>query len=189
MQWKLAGFHANPTMPFLTGLPRHDALYDFDPTRLRFYPDTSAPIITCYSRYYARNMDTPYVYFKAQRLDYGRYEYGYFIRDANGNPLSFAPYTYQHGPDNVAVPYLEYIPGRPSPINPSNAAEVRNWRNMDTFQIVNPGFGNTFGNSRDGDNNVVWSRYTRSGVGFSADGGDYDNIANFCERRLEDEIE
>jgi hypothetical protein len=32
-------------------------------------------------------------------------------------------------------------------------------------------------------------RYTKRGVGFSPDGADYDNIANFSDGTLEDEIE
>jgi hypothetical protein len=64
----------------------------------------------------------------------------------------------------------------------SVASVKRPWRNGEKFQIVATGLDETFG---DGSNGNL--RLSKRGNGFSE--GDMDNLTNFAEGRLEDEIQ
>jgi hypothetical protein len=66
----------------------------------------------------------------------------------------------------------------------------RSWRNQESFQILAPGLDGHFGiglNVPAGAGTPSLFRISRLGARFSQE--DYDNIANFCVRTLEDEIE
>lgn len=185
--WKPAGFHADEEHPFQFGQPRTGPMFEFDPKKIT---NDAVGVL----RYYMEApTGSPLVYFRAQRdPSNGRFEYGLISGTA------FLPMSYVHfndaDPDpkanrsNIAVPYLDGDPQAGVPADPAVAANKRNWRNPETFQIIHPGLDGVFGNSRNASGNVVLFRFTISGQGFSADGGDFDNITNFAPK-LESEIQ
>ncbi|GAB4133980.1 type II secretion system protein [Thermopirellula anaerolimosa] len=185
--WKPAGFHADEEHPFQYGQPRTGPMFEFDPKKIT---NDAVGIL----RYYMEGpTSSPVVYFRAQRdANNGRFEYGLISGGA------FQPMKYVHFSDadpdpkanrsNIAVPYLDGDPQLGAPADPAQAASKRNWRNPETFQIIHPGLDGVFGNGRDSSGNVVSFRFTISGQGFSADGGDFDNITNFAPK-LESEIQ
>lgn len=191
-KWMPAGFHADPRQPFKAGLPRTKRYLEFKTDEQSGVPrlsqsffdgsawqngDATGPL-----RYYPTAIpQTPYVYFRAQRSrDTGRWEYG----QTSGG--SFVPYFYKHNGDsyNYAVPYLELSPDLAgSAPNAGAAATKRPWRNMQTVQIIAAGLDGEFGDE------TAKFRYTRSGLGFSSEGRDRDNIVNFTDGgTLEDEL-
>jgi len=181
--WVPAGFHADPTNPFKPGLPRKDPLFEFDTGRIvlqeQHYSDpsdsSSAPVVR-YLRYYPKGIEAPYVYFKAQRISSlgGRWQYGAL----NSDPR-FVQYAYQHAIvgeplKNNCVPYR-------APTDPPF------WMNHDKYQIIAAGFDGRFGTALPDDGTNAIYRFAKTGVNFSRD--DYDNLASFCERMLQDDIE
>lgn len=191
-KWMPAGFHADPRQPFKAGLPRTKRYLEFKTDEQSGVPrlsqsffdgsawqngDATGPL-----RYYPTAIpQTPYVYFRAQRSrDTGRWEYG----QASGG--SFVPYFYKHNGDanNYAVPYLELSPDLAgSAPNAGAAATKRPWRNMQTVQIIAAGLDGELGDE------TAKFRFTRSGLGFSSEGRDRDNIVNFTDGgTLEDEL-
>jgi prepilin-type N-terminal cleavage/methylation domain-containing protein len=226
---KPAGFSANPTQPFQTGLPRTQPLYEFKLERLVAF-ESGPGGVTRYFRYYPTGFSVPgtsnhgstvmpatadaapYVYFKARRVAAagGRYEYG-FANNTNPARATIVPAYYRHGAGttpatmSVAVPYLDEFPG-PSPYfdngngAPPNTATAtaladphycRRWRNLETFQIVCPGLDGQYGDAGDPTAGLdqYRFRFTRSGQNFCVGGHDYDNLANFAEGALEDEMQ
>jgi type II secretory pathway pseudopilin PulG len=179
--WKPAGFHSDPQFPFKQGLPRTEPFFDFKAERL------VAPPVASTLRYSPPgDITAPYVYFRAQRLMSAaeQYEYGYV---AGGN---FVPLAFANTATDFAVPYLD------QPVNPNANLPAptprRAWRNQETFQIVCPGFDNLFGGG-----NLF--RFSRVGQELDASGSpatvlpmndaNFDNIANFSEGTLEDEMQ
>jgi prepilin-type N-terminal cleavage/methylation domain-containing protein len=204
-QWIPAGFHSDPAHPFQPGGPRTKPFFTFvtDPDKerfeqedsqgrpLRYYPNTSAGVQGC-----------PYVYFRARRLANGRYEYGRLVdTDSDGTPDIVRPLRYTHATGQIAIPYVGSNPDDPDPLSETEAERMkinlaageeylRRWRNPQTFQILAPGLDSEFGaGGEDSAGDPTLFRYTKRGGGFSADGADFDNIANFSEGILEDEIE
>ncbi len=185
--WKPAGFHADEEHPFQYGQPRTGPMFEFDPKKIT--NDTVGVL-----RYYMDGPDSsPVVYFRAQRdPNNGRFEYG-MISGAAFVPMSYVHFN-DNDPDpkvnrsNIAVPYLDGDPQAGVPLDPSVAANRRAWRNPETFQIIHPGLDGIFGNSRNSSGNTNLFRFTISGQGFSANGGDFDNITNFAPK-LESEIQ
>jgi len=174
-QWIPAGFHKDPTLPFKPGLPRTPPLYgEFDPDRIPVdaatgwpvEPHPDDPTVVRFFRYYPKGVDVPYVYFRARRL---AGVWGYFV---TGGQVA-----YQHSVGdaasgmaaNICVAYQD-------PQNPPL------WRNHDTCQIIAAGLDGEFGA---GDSATL--RVSKTGLNFSQ--GDYDNLTNFSEGTLEDEIE
>lgn len=183
-EWKPRGFHSDPTDPFKPGLPREKPLFDFRPERLSTDPLAYRPDVG--------NIPTgPFVYFRSHRIaQTGRYEYGYL----NGNAIEPLRFPDQPNPDfGLAVPYLEPWSNMPDPTQTSDQQYAdsslrRAWRNAESFQIIAPGLDGSFGMGLDvpsGSGSLF--RFSRIGARFSQE--DYDNIANFCQRTLEDEIE
>ncbi|NLE39120.1 MAG: hypothetical protein GX621_13945 [Pirellulaceae bacterium] len=143
----------------------------------------------------------PYVYFKARRVidANSRYEYGYDDNLTAANS-TLVPSFYIHGPSataNVAVPYLT---GDHPAYN--NAAVLckpqvtppRNWRNSETFQILCPGLDGQYGQvatdpraTGTAASDVNRYRFSQSGRNFGE--YDFDNMGNFSEGRLEDELQ
>ena len=179
-QWIPAGFHADPTFPFRQGLPRTKALFDFDAARIAavesHYSDpndsTSAPVLR-FLRYYPRGVEAPYAYFKSHRAS-GTWQYQDEV-----SPGRWFQHAYQHAIvgaplGNNCVPYRD-------PQNPPA------WRNHDTCQIVSAGLDGQFGNLLPDNGASPNYRFSITAGNFTQ--GDYDNITNFSERTLEDEIE
>ncbi len=170
---KPSGFHTDPANPFKTGSPRTQPLFDFDPERLindpsrpqfhyGYAPARVAPVV-------------PYVYFRAAKsTDTGKYEYAHYDSTASNHVLPSVDFGTESG---VAVPYLKTAGNYP----PTYAsAETRRWPNPETYQILAAGLDGVYGAS-------AAYRFTTDAQGFTD--GDYDNLANFTEGRLEDEIE
>lgn len=187
--YKPAGFFADEEHPFQVGRPRTGSLFEFDPTKI--VTQDNVGIL----RYYTEGLDSsPLVYFRASRNPQtGRFEYGTPDKDGKFTPASYT-HTSDNNSDpkanqsNIAVPYLEWDPTAGAPPDASDPAVKRLWRNPETFQIIHPGLDGVFGNSRIANGSTVLFRYTKSGINFSANGGDYDNITNFAPK-LESEIE
>jgi prepilin-type N-terminal cleavage/methylation domain-containing protein len=186
-QWIPQGFHSDPTNPFKPGLPREKPLFEFRRERVVTSPLGYRPDVG--------NIPTgPIVYFRSYRLPQtGRFEYGYPV----GQVLQVVRYpsTGPHPEFGLAVPYLEPWPGLPDPTSTNDGAFAilqlkRSWRNQESFQILAPGLDGHFGIGLDvpaGAGTPSLFRISRLGARFSQE--DYDNIANFCVRTLEDEIE
>jgi len=175
---------------------------------LRFYPDGSTVAGNQNASVAFRADQVPFVYFKSRRVNVagGRYEYA--VSDYAATP-SMVPLCYVHGPtatENVAVPYLDEYPGtRPYWDNSGAAAPasnsltdlrnvhyIRRWRNLEKYQIVCAGLDNQFGNVTNdpgSDVDLYRFRFTRSGDNFTADGLDLDNLTNFTQGTLEDEMQ
>ncbi len=197
-EWKPQGFHADPLNPFQPGLPREKPLYEFRPERIRFELDAETGAITslAYLPDVGNRQTGPFVYFRANRVVgpvASRYEYGYLDGQVI-EPLRY-PQSSPHPDFGWAVPYLEPWAGMPDPTSSNDVdfASVslkRAWRNPESFQIIAPGLDGSFGIGLDvpaGAGTPSLFRISRLGARFSQE--DYDNIANFCQRTLEDEIE
>jgi len=178
--WKPAGFHSDPQFPFKQGLPRTEPFYEFKTERL-----TAPPVASNFRYSPPGDIAAPYVYFRAQRLvgpgTSGQYEYGYV---AGGN---FVPLAFANTATDFAVPYLD------QPLNPNANQPAptppRAWRNQETVQVLCAGFDNLFGGA-----NLF--RFSRVGQELDAAGNlgpmndaNFDNIANFSEGTLEDEMQ
>jgi prepilin-type N-terminal cleavage/methylation domain-containing protein len=186
-RWVPQGFHSDPTNPFKPGTPREKPLFEFDRERIISSPLSYRPNVG--------NIPTgPIVYFRSYRMpSTGRYEYGYLT----GNEIEVVrfPHDGPHPEFGQAVPYLEPWTNMPDPSQASDddfddANLRRSWRNPESFQIISPGLDGTFGiglNVPQGPGNPSLFRVTKIGARFSPE--DYDNIANFCQRTLEDEIQ
>jgi prepilin-type N-terminal cleavage/methylation domain-containing protein len=200
-EWIPQGFHSDPTNPFKPGLPREKPLFEFRRERIVTSPLGYRPDVG--------NIPTgPIVYFRSYRLPQtGRFEYGYRVyREEVGEVLEVVRYpsTGPHPEFGLAVPYLEPWPDLPDPTSTPDLPDPtstnvqafailqlkRSWRNQESFQIIAPGLDGHFGTGLDvpaGAGTPSLFRISRLGARFSQE--DYDNIANFCVRTLEDEIE
>jgi type II secretory pathway pseudopilin PulG len=187
-QWIPAGFHSDPELPFKPGGPRTKPLFDFQAERLVLSEPHVAPcwslgspdVAIRFLRYYPDAVDAPYVYFRARRRG-ANWHYG-FERDSNG---AIVPYSYYHSlvgttEPNIAVAYRD-------PQSPPT------WREYDKFQVIAAGIDGDFGSRHPCDNGQdhlglagPCYRFTKTGGRFTK--GDHDNLASFCERRLEDEM-
>ncbi len=168
---KLRGFSANPSNPFDnttdSSLP---TMFEFDDTRLSVEDASGALKWPEYYPQVSAGSDTaPYVYFRA----WGK-EYGVKISDTE-----FVPLSYTYATDNICVPYLISSDGLPT-----LPGTVRRWNNLKTFQIISAGLDGQFGDSA-----AETFRFSKSGTGFSPNGGDFDNLTNFTHGKLEDEME
>lgn len=187
-EWLPAGFHTDPTFPFKPGLPRTTPSFQFKPERLVFHEshysdpadDSSLPVDR-FLRYYPQGVagadGAPFVYFKSRRLG-GRWDYR--SRDTSGNVLQdYYPHAVvSMDLGNYCVPYRD------------PDSQIR-WRNYETFQINCPGLDGHYGDlapldySKPGMDKSNY-RFSKNGVGFRE--GDYDNLTNFSDGTLEDEI-
>ncbi len=187
-EWKPQGFHSDPTNPFQAGLPREQPLFNFKQERIFFQGGDL--------RYQPQRQSissAPYVYFRSYRLPQTmRYEYGY----STGPAIEVLRWADSGRPEyGVAVPYLEPWAGMPDPTTSNDGAYTsitldRRWRSDESFQIVSPGLDGFFGIGLDvpaGPGNPSLFRFTKIGARFSDE--DYDNIANFSQGTLQDEIE
>ncbi len=206
---KPSGFHQDPTNPFQSGGPRTQPLFEFKPERFVFHENDPFGVTPARGmRYYppsarvptggALNEYSPYVYFKARPLAAAsnRHEYGYV--DTSASPLALTPAYYMHGPavgQNVAVPYLDGHhenfddPALMSQLPPSG---IRNWRNLEKFQVLCPGLDGQYGNltaGADPRTSVDRYRYRCSRVGENLTEYDRDNMGDFSEGALEDELQ
>jgi type II secretion system protein G len=174
---------------------------------LRFYPAGSSVTGNQAGKQLLREGQAPYVYFKSRRLTAANNRYDYALTDdPDPTKASIVPFCYVHGPqgtENVAVPYLDEYPG-PSPHwdNSTNAAStaaadlqdrhyIRRWRNLEKYQIICAGLDGQFGNvtsSPAGSVDAYRFRFSKTGNNFSANGEDFDNLTNFAEGTLEDEM-
>ena len=209
--WTPAGFHTDPAHPFRPGLPRTEPFHPFDverfgDVRLHGDDDTIAQQLRYYPQGIVGERNAPFVYFRAQRLGNGRFEYGQLVdTDNDGTPDVCMPPTYQHATDNIAVAYVEHRrpPAGYTPASQMTESDrmavsltpeeeyLRTWRNPDTFQIISAGLDGQYGNGgQDSSGNPTLFRYTKSQFGFSQNQRDDDNITNFITKStLEDEIE
>jgi hypothetical protein len=209
--WKPAGFHTDQAYPFRQGGPRTKPHFDFKPERIvvarqeKSLGVTSKAVTAAVDRYlrYLPNasVDAPYVYFKSLRSTRsGKDEYAWY--DDSAQIWRTFYYVKSVSPTdsevtNVCVPYLippltdsrgnAYTQPENDEAGPNNKVQ-RNWANAETFQIICSGLDGLFGNGKDGDG-VPYFRMSKTGTWFSKDGGDFDNITNFSEGRLENEIE
>lgn len=165
---KPAGFHADPKNPFRSGEPRTPPFYEFDVSRLTI-SDPSNPKNKLQYRPAGAATGAPYVYFKSRRVSRGGYQYDAY-EDNNGNVLSYRFDGDNNGfaGDNICVPYLD---------PPKGSLQ---WAEAGKFQIICAGLDGIFGTAPD-------RRYRKLGENFSE--YDYDNITNFSEGTLEDELE
>jgi general secretion pathway protein G len=173
---------------------------------LRFYPDGSTVAGNQNAVASFRQDQVPFVYFKSRRITVagGRYEYA--VSDFATNP-SMVPACYVHGPtamENVAVPYLDEYPGTKPYWSNSNSGPpassslvdlqkpeyIRRWRNLEKYQIVCAGLDAQFGNVTQNPGSGVdlyRFRFTKSGDNLT--GLDLDNLTNFTQGTLEDEMQ
>jgi len=186
--WVPAGFHTDPTFPFKPGLPRTTPSFKFKPERIVFQEShhrdptdaTSLPVDR-FLRYYPQGVagadGAPFAYFKGRRLG-GNWQYGALDTSSN-----FYQDSYSHsleGSDltNHCVPYRD------------PDTRIR-WRNYETFQIICPGLDGQYGSFLP--YNLAATGFSRSNYRTSKSGGrftdgDYDNLTNFSDGTLEDEI-
>ncbi|MFC1597264.1 type II secretion system protein [Planctomycetota bacterium] len=189
--WIPAGFHTDPTFPFKPGLPRTQPSYQFVLERIVFHEshysdptDASSLPVDRYLRYYPQGVEgadgAPFVYFKARRIG-GAWQYG--SRDGS-SPANFLQFYYPHAVvglelGNYCVPYRDPAP------------QVR-WRNYENFQIICAGLDGHFGNRAPVDYAKAGadkSNYRESKTGrYYFSDYDYDNLTNFSDNMLEDEI-
>ena len=194
---KPAGFHADPKNPFQWGQPRTQPFFEFDVSRLMISDPANPNTLLCQYRPAKAATPAPYVYFKCRRLalptNQPRFQYDeYAYVDNNG---AVHPLSYAFAPDSICVPYLEFNPTAavPNPLPPQNQLDAsgvnpRQWAEAGKFQIICAGLDGRFGNGLVGGSPQEF-RYRRLGLNFSDDGGDFDNITNFSEGTLEDELE
>jgi len=198
-----AGFHSDPARPFRPGAPRTARLFDFNKDRLVMSIQDGPNGTVRYLRYNPPYLETPYVYFRARKEQLppsgygsGRYDYGVVYRMS-----LFAPAYYAHSfappsdsPANVCVPYLDKVPDPlPDPLpNPGARDTTRLWRNQERFQIITAGLDNLF------DQPLTATppfRCSRSGLDYVGGTlvpwsmGDMDNLTNFSQGTLEDELQ
>jgi prepilin-type N-terminal cleavage/methylation domain-containing protein len=167
-----AGFNADKAHPFNPGGSRTARFFDPEKSRIRWDGSFNGAM-----RYCEAGVDTPLVYFRARKdlTTNNRWEFG----SVSGN--TFTPFTCNSG-TGIAVPYLDGTDASTAGVDFSVASVKRPWRNGEKFQIVATGLDETFG---DGSNGNL--RLSKRGNGFSE--GDMDNLTNFAEGRLEDEIQ
>ncbi len=161
---RLTGFCADPQNPFTLLGSRIPMLFEFDPDRLD---------LTNNRLWYAPDTggnNVPYVYFKARQQEYGTV-----------SGTTFIPFFCTYATDNICVAYLAST--EPVTDLPTVPLTVRNWNNEKTFQIISAGLDGQFG-----DRVETEFRFSKSGLNFSPNGGDYDNQTNFCKGTLEDEL-
>jgi len=176
---KPRGFHENPSNPFQVGEPRTTPYYDFDSERLDGFRLLQPGI----------RPESTYVYFRPiTNNETGELEYGVPDRadPAAPDPADpFLPYSFQLASGNVCVPYIEAAHVRDDPDTPADADladSERDWAAPDTYQIIAAGFDGVFSvGGAAGD-----FRFSTTGVDFTD--GDFDNIANFANGKLEDEL-
>ena len=211
--WLPAGFSADPANPFNYVLsngvpgPRTDPFFQFSADRLGSSVSGSGPPAgandgTGFLRYYPRDRvaGAPYVYFRSMFDSTWPNNVWYVVPNTNFTPpavlfMDFTSTNCTNGPANttvitnprttagIAVPYEE-----PNPV----VTNGFKWRDDDKrpYQIICAGLDENFGNGVDPStgNTQLQYRVTRAGV-FSADGGDFDNLASFAEGTLEVEIQ
>lgn len=212
-----SGFHADPSNPIRTGSPRTERLFEFDETRfiwrendpyaasyraMRFYPP-SATMPSGSGGVYTVNAFAPYVYFKSRRVAEAanRYEFGYDDDPtATGASSMVVAAYYMHGDSggtvgvNAAVPYLEDSnPNTGSAATLCLSATVRNWRSLETFQVLCPGLDGNYGvlaaDPNDPANAAIdANRYRFSRLRRNVSEKDLDNMASFSNGKLEDEM-
>ncbi len=196
---KPAGFHADPQRPFRNGTPRTQPLFtEFDATRLTITPGNA---LVCQYRPAGAAQPAPYVYFKSRRVGLPvatpQFQYDEFaFVDSGGvvHPLSYPPFSSPVAPYGYCVPYLEFNPTASvsTPLDPTQqlvgGVNPRQWPEAGKFQIVSAGLDGLFGNALVGGSPQEF-RYRKLGLNFSDDGGDFDNVTNFSEGTLEDELE
>ncbi len=198
---KPAGFHADPRNPFQPGEPRTPPFFEFEVARLTIADPSSPNTLLCQYRPAGAATPAPYVYFKCRRLalptNQPQFQYDeYAVVDGSGavHPLSYPLLGTSPAPYGYCVPYLEFNPTTavPNPLDPSqqlvNGVNPRQWPEAGKFQIISAGLDGRFGNALVGGSPQEF-RYRRLGLNFSDDGGDFDNITNFSEGTLEDELE
>lgn len=196
-----AGFHADPRDPFKWGEPRTNPFFEFDVARLTIADPSSPNTLLCQYRPAGAATAAPYVYFKSRRLglpaNQPQFQYDeYAVVGANGvvHPLSYPLLGSSPAPFGYCVPYLEFHPTAAvaTPLDPAqqlvNGVNPRQWPEAGKFQIISAGLDGQFGNALVGGSPQEF-RYRRLGLNFSDDGGDFDNITNFSEGTLEDELE
>jgi len=163
---KLGGFSADPARPFQNGGSRLPTLFEFDETRLLQVP--SGSLYAYLPDVSAGNEEAPYVYFLARGNEYAVDNGGTCV------PLSCVPFSC--GATNICVPYLHEANGVPA-----TPATARRWHNPKTFQIISAGLDGQYGNSA-----ATTFRFAPSQIGFSSNGGDFNNLTNFSNGILED---
>ena len=170
----LAGFHADGSNPFRTGIPRdtESRLFDFNPASLRAGPGYWHCIAQS-----GGSQSAPYVYFRSHRLAAStRYEYGE-VKDPSGAP-TFEPSKRNFTIDGIdygtAVPYMDTGGSG----DPAVVTSTRYWQSSETFQVIHPGLDGMFGATND--------FRDVSGTGF--DENDFDNLASFTTGTLEDDL-
>jgi len=170
----LAGFHSDATNPFRSGLPRdtESRVYEFNPASLA----NGGGFLYCLALSGSRP-SAPYTYFRSHRSPQsGRYEYGEVV-DVGGTPTFFQSY-FNVGTFGYAVPYL----GTGGSGVETDPTSTRSWRSLETFQLVHPGLDGVFAPT-----NASVFRYTILGTNLGS--ADFDNLANFTDRTLEDEMQ
>ena len=210
-----AGFHTDPSNPFKPGLPRTEPFFDFDPKRYAF-EDSS--VLQCrYVPKGIRGADpAPYVYFKSQRAPTGEQTFFYMQSIPLSNPPEYAvgirswppvigPPT---GPQDRAVAYQD-----DNSVLWNNEAR---WESGGSYQIISAGLDGSYGtrattlaalqvvlasdllppippSDRSSDHPIFLdpsnfqSPATRTGDYFFD--GDHDNLTNFADGELENQIE
>jgi prepilin-type N-terminal cleavage/methylation domain-containing protein len=180
-EWLPAGFNADKAHPFKQGGSRTTRFFDPDKSRIQMNKFTGTDRYTVHNgtlRYYAAGLETPLVYFRAHKdtTTNNRWEYGVVSGTA------FAASSCNCGLAGIAAPYMDGE--KPESVNVpwATASSNRAWRNSEKFQIISTGLDDTFG---DGSNGNL--RLSKRGNGFTE--GDMDNLTNFAQGRLEDEIQ
>lgn len=208
-----AGFHKDPTAPCKHGLPRTKPLFEFNLARyvpveenpadgssryLRFYPAGSYVTGNQSTKQAVRDEQAPYAYFKSRRIPAAnnRYEYA-CTDDSDVTKAKIIPAYYAHQPtpskstENIAVPYLDGPPTSNTVADLQARTTIRRWRNLEKYQIICAGLDGHFGNvDEDAATAVDLYRFrsSRSGNNLSEGGQDFDNLTNFTEGTLEDEM-
>lgn len=181
--WVPAGFHSDPTDPFRTGGPRTKPFFEFNRDRIE-------PFTGSCPRFYPPYLDkaptqAPYVYFKCRSKEYG-------ATDPATPPTKVYPSVCEYDPanNNIAVAYLEPpTSGTETTWRPDVPGNPRLWRSPAKFQIICSGLDGKFGEGH------VF-RYTKAGRQLDLDGANpvnlnadnFDNLTNFAEGTLEDEM-
>ena len=92
---------------------------------------------------------------------------------------------------SVAVPYLggEHA-SHTDPAVVGDRTKVRAWRNLETFQVLCPGLDGQYSDvSANPQSSVDRYRFRFSLTGLNFQEYDFDNMGNFSEGRLEDELQ
>lgn len=168
----------NPLNPLSTSGDRVDAFYEFKEDQLievaggpQYFPSGLE-----------RDEVAPFVYFKARLTNDGG---AYFNRDSKGNaiPLCWPLDLTTTPPVGFAVPYADSTKSDPDPAN----LEGSKWREATKYQIVTAGLDGLFSDPTlaGGDVSVRGSKTTN----FGWSEADYDNLTNFAEGTIGDELE